>query len=204
MRVLIADDDVIVLKLLDKLLVKWGYETVCVDDGAAALEIIRNPDTRPDIAICDWVMPGLEGLELCKKVKGAHEFGFIYVILLTGRSNESDIVAGLDAGADDYMSKPIKAEELKSRIAVGARSVEYERKLIEINRKLHDQNATLEKYARIMETLAEERARQLVHAERLSSIGEMAAGIADLQEAIRLSQELDPELMQWMAKLQGE
>ncbi len=129
MKVLIADDDEIVLKLLEKLLGKWGYETVCANDGKAALDIILNPDTRPSIALFDWVMPGMEGLELCKSVKSNSSIGFIYIILLTGRTDESDIVAGLNAGADDYMSKPIKAEELKSRVAVGARSVEYERKL---------------------------------------------------------------------------
>jgi len=178
MKVLIADDDSMVLRLLDKLLGKWGYETVCASDGQAAYDIIQNPETRPSIALLDWVMPGLEGPEVCQKVKADHSSSFIYVILLTGRSNESDIVTGLNSGADDYISKPIKAEELKSRIAVGVRSIEYEKRLSEANRKLQDQNATLEKYARIMETLAEERAKQLVHAERLSTIGEMAAGIA--------------------------
>lgn len=178
MKVLVADDDIIVLTLLERLLVKWGYETVCVGDGNAAFDMMANPDTRPDIVLCDWVMPGLDGIELCRRVKASSEFGFIYMILLTGRSNESDIVVGLDAGADDYMSKPIKAEELKSRIAVGVRSVDYERKLSEINRKLQEQNVALENYSRIMETLAEERAKQLVHAERLSTIGEMSAGIA--------------------------
>jgi C4-dicarboxylate-specific signal transduction histidine kinase len=123
-------------------------------------------------------MPGIEGLELCRRVKTKHEFGFIYVILLTGRSNESDVVEGLDSGADDFMVKPIKADELKSRVAVGARNVEYERKLSDVNRKLQEQNGALEKYARIMESLAEDRAKQLVHAERLSTIGEMSAGIA--------------------------
>ncbi len=178
MKVLLADDDVIVLKLLEKLLMKWGYETQCFGDGESALKAIEAPGTRPSIAVFDWVMPGIEGLELCRRIKAAPEKGFIYVILLTGRTGESDIVEGLNSGADDYIVKPIKAEELRSRLAVGARSVDYERRLSEFNRTLQEQNGALEKYARIMESLAEERARQLVHAERLSSIGEMAAGIA--------------------------
>jgi len=178
MKVLLADDDVIVLRLLEKLLGRWGYETSCVGDGEAALAAIENPETRPAMAVFDWVMPGIEGLELCRRIKAAPEKGFLYIILLTGRTCEKDVVEGLNSGADDYIAKPIKAEELKSRLAVGARSVDYERRLSEFNRRLQEQNGALEKYARIMESLAEDRARQLVHAERLSSIGEMSAGIA--------------------------
>lgn len=178
MKILVADDDGIVVKLLEKLLSKWGYETESASDGLSALKSIESPSGRPDVAILDWMMPGMNGPELCKSVKSAIDKPFIYLILLTGKNNESDVVDGLNAGADDYMVKPIKAEELKSRIAAGARMVEYERRLTEINRRLKEQNDALEKYARILESLAEERARQLIHAERLSAIGEMSAGIA--------------------------
>ncbi|OGV47902.1 MAG: hypothetical protein A2017_02315 [Lentisphaerae bacterium GWF2_44_16] len=178
MKILIADDDPVLLKLLCPLLRKWGHEALCVSDGMEALQILSGKDEYLQIAILDWVMPGIDGIDICKKIRKNSENKFIYIILLTGRNEEKDIINGLDAGADDYITKPIRTEELKSRLAAGVRTVNYERKLREFNRNLQEKNDALEKYSRIMETLAEERAKKLIHSERLSTLGELAAGMA--------------------------
>jgi len=179
MKVLIVDDDSLVLKLLEGLLLNWGYEIELATDGEAAMEIMSDPQKRPQIAVLDWVMPCIDGIELCKNIKGGKKkYGFIYTILLTGKNEKKDIIIGLDAGADDYLTKPINPAELKSRLHVGVRIVEYEQELKKHTRQLEEQNEALEKYARILESLAEERARQLIHSERLSTLGELSAGIA--------------------------
>lgn len=178
MKILIADDDPVLLKLLCSLLRKWGHESLCVSNGAEALKMLSGNDEELQIAILDWVMPGIDGIDICKKIRENSENRFIYLMLLTGRNEEKDIINGLDSGADDYITKPIRTEELKSRLAAGVRTVNYERKLREFNRNLQEKNDALEKYSRIMETLAEERAKKLIHSERLSTLGELAAGMA--------------------------
>lgn len=173
MKILVAEDDSMMQKLIVGLLEKWGHEVLAASDGLEALELLKNScDSPPGVALVDWVMPELSGLELCEKIKKDGEIPyFIYFILLTGRRKEEDIVMGLSAGADDYIVKPIKKGELKSRLDVGVRMVEYER-------RLRESNAALSKYARIMESLAEEKAKQLAHAERLAMLGELSAGLA--------------------------
>ncbi len=177
MKILVAEDDIITLKLIEKFLAKWGYESVCVADGNAAWNVI-NSEKPPRMMVLDWVMPGIDGVTLCKKIRELKLNGYIYIIFLTGRSEERDIVAGLEAGADDYMLKPFKPGEFKSRLDVGMRILQYENSISKASKALADQNEALERYSRIMETLAEERARQLVRAERLVTLGEMSAGIA--------------------------
>jgi C4-dicarboxylate-specific signal transduction histidine kinase len=163
-KILIVDDEPVFRQTLVSIVTFWGYEAVPAENGAEALEILSRPDA-PSVALVDWVMPEITGIELCEKVKLRNSSDkFVYMILLTGRKDSNDIIAGLNSGADDYIVKPFEHEELKSRIAVGVRTVEYERKL--------------SAYAKDMERLAEERAAQLIHAERLSTLGELAAGIA--------------------------
>ena len=177
MRILVADDDSLLRKLLQGLLVKWGHEVVPVSDGLEALKELEKPD-HPQIAIVDWVMPGLDGIDLCKTIRARNGLNFIYFLLLTGKTDEKDIVEGLNSGANDYVTKPIRPEELRSRIEVGIRTVEYEQKFLLFNKELQEKNEALEKYSRIMETLADERAKKLIHAERLSNLGELSAGLA--------------------------
>lgn len=163
-KILIVDDEPIFRKALVSTLTYWGYDVVTAENGVEALDILKQPDA-PSVALVDWVMPEMTGIELCEKVKHQNGAGkFVYLILLTGKNDRKDIITGLDSGADDYIVKPFENEELKSRIAVGLRTVDYERKL--------------SSYAKEMEALAEERAKQLVHAERLSTLGELSAGIA--------------------------
>lgn len=178
MKILVADDDPVLLKLLSALLSKWEHEALCVSDGAEAFKMLSAHDDDLQIAILDWVMPGIDGIDICKKIRENPENKFIYLMLLTGRNEEKDVISGLESGADDYITKPIRTEELKSRLTAGVRTVNYERKLRDFNRKLQEKNNALEKYSRIMEALAEERAKKLIHAERLSTLGELAAGMA--------------------------
>ncbi len=135
-RVLVADDEPISRFLLEDTLAQWKYEVVSAEDGNAAWDILCAPNA-PRIAILDWVMPGLDGLSLCKRIKSQEDGGFVYVILLTGRNDKEDVVAGLNAGADDFLSKPFNLKELESRLAVGARTVEYEKRAREYGEQMH-------------------------------------------------------------------
>jgi two-component system, NtrC family, sensor kinase len=169
MKILLADDDIITLQILETTLRRLNYEVLLAHDGNEAWSLLQS--THPDIALLDWIMPGLDGLEICRRLQArAHEH-FIYVILLTANDRTENITAGLDAGANDYITKPFDLHELKSRVAVGARVSEYEK-------QLQTMNAELRRYSAEMEQLAQERAKQLVQADRLVSLGAMSAGIA--------------------------
>jgi two-component system cell cycle response regulator len=122
-RILIAEDDPTTLLMLEKAVVEWGYEMVSVRDGHAAWDVLRSAESPP-LALLDWMMPALSGIELCHKVRQQSEAPFIYLVLLTGKSNTRDIVQGMEAGADDYLSKPFNRQELKVRLHAGRRIVE--------------------------------------------------------------------------------
>jgi diguanylate cyclase (GGDEF)-like protein len=120
MRALIADDDPVTRAILINSLKPWNMEVTVATDGTEAWEAISSGQP-PEIAIVDWMMPGLDGIELCRRIREYPALAGIYVILLTGRGSRMDLVAGLDAGADDYMVKPIDTEELRARVQVGMR-----------------------------------------------------------------------------------
>lgn len=170
MRVLIADDDAVQIVLLERTLTRWGYEVTVCRDGASAYEALAAPD-GPRLAILDWIMPGLSGLDVCRKLHEDASRPFTYLMLLTSKTQKEDLVRGLEAGAHDFVTKPFEPSELRSRVSVGARIIEYEAALAE-------KNAQLARYATQMEELAEARAKQLVHADRMATLGTMAAGIA--------------------------
>ena len=123
MRILIADDEPTTLLLLGSALKEWGYEVVTVRDGNAAWDVLRLADSPP-LAVLDWMMPGLSGIELCRKVREASEAPFVYLVLLTGKAKTQDIVQGMESGADDYLSKPFDKQELKVRLRAGQRIVD--------------------------------------------------------------------------------
>jgi len=123
MRVLIADDDPAALLLLEGVLEEWGYEVMMARDGAEAWDMLRRADSPP-LAILDWMMPGLDGVEVCRKVRQESEASYVYLILLTGKARTQDIVHGIESGADDYVSKPYEEQELKVRLRAGQRIVE--------------------------------------------------------------------------------
>ena len=125
-RVLIADDDLISCKLLGSLLTKWGFEIDVVNNGVDALRELLQPD-GPQLAILDWMMPGLDGTEVIKKLRANHRESYTYVLLLTAKGQKEDVLEGMDAGADDYLKKPFDAKELQARLRVGTRILALER-----------------------------------------------------------------------------
>ncbi|HMC67064.1 MAG TPA: response regulator transcription factor [Gemmataceae bacterium] len=130
MRIVIAEDDQVSRRVLQSTLVKWGHEVVVTSDGKAALDGLLAPDA-PKLAILDWMMPQLDGIEVCRRLRAAPLAQPPYIVLLTARGDKRDLVAGLDAGADDYIAKPFDRGELQARINVGIRVVELQRKLAE-------------------------------------------------------------------------
>jgi sigma-B regulation protein RsbU (phosphoserine phosphatase) len=122
MRILIADDDRMSTTMLGTTLKKWEFDVVVVHDGLAAWERIIG-DEPPELVIVDWMMPGIDGIELCRRIRTTPLRSPVYVILLTARSSRQDLVAGLEAGADDYLTKPFDPDELRARIHVGQRTL---------------------------------------------------------------------------------
>lgn len=137
MRILIADDDKVTLRMLEVLLTDWGYETITAGDGLAAWEVLQGNEPPP-LAILDWLMPGREGLEICRSVRQLPSRQPIYLILLTAKGNRHDIVSGLQGGADDYITKPFDPEELQARVHTGFRIVELQRGLVEHVKQLEE------------------------------------------------------------------
>jgi DNA-binding response OmpR family regulator len=127
-KVLIAEDDMVSRRLLEATLVKWGYEVVVTCDGTAAWDVLQSVDAPP-LAILDWMMPGMDGTEVCRRVRHVPSPTPPYLILLTAKGRREDIVKGLRSGADDYVTKPFDREELRARVQVGLRIVELQQSL---------------------------------------------------------------------------
>jgi DNA-binding response OmpR family regulator len=115
-------------RLLEETLIKWGYEVVVTSDGFAAWEALQSSDP-PALAILDWMMPGLDGIQVCRKVRGTPTSTPPYLILLTAKGRREDIITGLQAGANDYVTKPFDRAELQARLQVGVRIVELQQSL---------------------------------------------------------------------------
>jgi len=122
MKVLIADDDPVWRKLLDQNIRRWGYEVTTAEDGQAAWDLLRKKDA-PRVAILDWQMPELDGVEICRRIRRSLDLPFIFTIILTGRDTRDDMVIGLESGADDYLVKPVDMAILRSRLTAAARIV---------------------------------------------------------------------------------
>lgn len=123
MKVLIADDDRVFRVMLKQTLTKWGYDVVAVENGEEASKQLSS-NTGPRLAILDWMMPKLNGTEVCERVRQSGRAHYVYMILLTGRNDSEDLMAGLEAGADDYIAKPVRFAELKLRLRSGCRVLE--------------------------------------------------------------------------------
>ncbi len=136
LRVLIADDDPISSRIVQKAVRDWEFEAVPATNGSEAWTRLREPDIR--LALLDWMMPGMSGPELCQRLRAEAKTKYTYIILLTSRDSHLDIIAGLEAGADDYMTKPVQIEELKARLMTGRRIVELEDKLLASQKRLYD------------------------------------------------------------------
>ena len=127
---MIAEDDFASRILLEAILEKWGYEVVVANDGAEAWRILEA-DNAPSIAVLDWMMPHMSGVELCARVRSRDHDLAPYIVMLTAKGEKSDVSAGLDAGADDYLVKPFDFVELGARLRVAKRAIALQRDLIE-------------------------------------------------------------------------
>lgn len=128
MRALVADDDRTTTVVLARALERCGVEVVVARDGAEAWEILQSGGGIA-LTILDWMMPGSDGPELCRRIRKCESLAHMYVLLVTARDARSDLIAGLDAGADDYLIKPFDAEELRARIHVGLRVLKLQERL---------------------------------------------------------------------------
>jgi phosphoserine phosphatase RsbU/P len=127
-RVLIADDDPVLRHALTSHLAAWSYTAVVAKDGKDALLALQQQDPPP-LAVIDWNMPGIDGLNLCRQVRATPELAAMYLIMLTGHQDQRDVVVGLESGADDYITKPFNWEELRARLRIGSRIVGLQRAL---------------------------------------------------------------------------
>ncbi len=146
MRILIAEDEPAFRHLLEEVLVKWGYEVVVAKDGNEAWQVLKSKDA-PQLAILDWLMPGINGLELCRKVREELPEPYTYIILLTSQQKDEDLVTGMEAGADDYITKPFKPNELRVRLNAGRRMVELQSQLAAHAAQLEVLNRDLESFS---------------------------------------------------------
>jgi sigma-B regulation protein RsbU (phosphoserine phosphatase) len=153
-KILVVDDDESVRKLLERILVTWGYGVITAPDGAQAFRLIEENPIY--FVISDWVMPELDGLELCKKIRAANFPYYVYLILLTAKTDKNDLIQGMNSGADDFISKPFNREELRVRISAGERVLRLEHSLLLRNRELSESNSKLSQaYAIISKDLEE-------------------------------------------------
>ena len=172
MKVLIADDSIVSRHLLESILRKWGYEIVLACDGTRAFEILQSPDA-PSLAILDWLMPGMTGIEVCRRIREKAREPYTYILLLTSKSAREDLIEGMEAGADDYIVKPFDQHELKVRLRAGTRLIELQAELVTTREALREQ-ATKDALTRIwnrasiVDTLERELARS---ARELGPIG---------------------------------
>ena len=138
MKILLAEDDALSRHRLATILGKWGYEVSVTPDGAEAWQAMQRPDA-PQLVILDWMMPGLDGLEVCQKIRQRGQEPYVYVILLTARTSQEDLLAGLGAGADDYLCKPFDLQELQVRLRAGRRILGLQDELISTREALREQ-----------------------------------------------------------------
>jgi diguanylate cyclase (GGDEF)-like protein len=138
LKILIAEDEPVSRRLLEAFLRKWSYAVVAVATGDDALALLEAEDP-PRLAILDWMMPGVEGVEICRRIRARNGRPYTYLILLTARDHKQSLLAGLKAGADDYLSKPFNAEELRARLQVGERILKVQDELIAARDALHFQ-----------------------------------------------------------------
>ena len=151
MEILVVEDNPVTNRLLQKILEKWDHQVKTALNGKEAWDIIEGSNVRIDIT--DWIMPKMDGVDLCKKIRSADLDRYIYIIFLTGKDQKKDLLKGLESGADDYLAKPFDHDELKVRLRVGERIIYLEKQ----NQETHT---------------------KLIHTDKLASIGQLAAGVA--------------------------
>jgi len=169
MRVLIAEDDPVSRRALEATLVKWGYDVVTCVDGLEAWQVLQSAES-PQLAILDWMMPGMDGAQICRQVRQRRNVPYVYLVMLTAKSHREDVLLGLEAGADDYLIKPFDSLELKGRLRSGRRILDLQAELITTQESLrfqatHDPLTGLWNRSGILSILK----RELARADRVGS-----------------------------------
>jgi two-component system cell cycle response regulator len=183
--VLIAEDDPIFRRILQSWLQKWNYQVTALENGLDAWSVLQQ-ENSPQMAILDWMMPGLDGIEVCRRIRGHQQGSYKYVLLLTAKESKQDVVAGLEAGADDYLTKPFDVNELRARVRAGKRILELQGALVKAHTELqfeaaHDHLTGLWNRGAIMDLLQRE-------TQRTVRIGEpLGVMMADLDHFKRIN-----------------
>jgi two-component system, cell cycle response regulator len=172
--VLIAEDDPLFRRVLQSWLEKWNYQVTVLENGLDAWNALQQEDS-PQMAILDWMMPGLDGIEVCRRIRSHSRAPYKYLLLLTAKESKEDVVAGLEAGADDYLTKPFDANELRARVRAGKRILELQGALVKAHRDLqfeaaHDNLTGLWNRGAIMDLLQRETQRTVRIGEPLGVI----------------------------------
>ncbi len=205
MPVLVAEDNPVFQSMLRSMLTKWGYDVRIAPNGVEAWEVMQSAEA-PRLAVLDWMMPYMDGVEVCRRIRTAAREPYVYVLLLTARTESQDLVEGMEAGADDYLTKPFNAQELRVRLRAGRRILDLQHQLMEAREALrvqatHDTLTGLFNRGRVLEILATEIARSerelrplavlMVDLDRFKQINDThghMAGDAVLGEAARRMQ----------------
>jgi two-component system, cell cycle response regulator len=188
MRILVAEDDAVSRRLLETRLSRWGYQVTDASNGEEAWSCLQQEDA-PHLLILDWMMPGMDGIEVCRKVRARGTEPYTYIILLTAKDSKDDLICGLEAGADDYLTKPFNTHELEVRLRAGRRIVDLQAELISAREELriqatHDSLTGLLNRAAIRDILS----RQYTRARREGT--PLSISIADLDHFKRINDTL--------------
>jgi diguanylate cyclase (GGDEF)-like protein len=164
LRVLIAEDEPVSRRLLQGTLARWGYEVIVACDGQEAWDLYHGDDDPPRLAILDWMMPGMDGPEVCRRIRKEGREEYTYIVLLTAKNRKENLIEGLDAGADDYITKPFDSDELEVRVRAARRIIDLQSKLLDAQKALrkqatHDPLTELFNRGAILEVLTRELSR---------------------------------------------
>lgn len=164
MRVLIAEDEPVSRRLLQGTLARWGYDVLVARDGQEAWDLFCRDEDPPRLAILDWMMPNMDGPEVCRRIRKEGREEYTYIVLLTAKNRKENLIEGLDAGADDYITKPFDSDELEVRVRAARRIIDLQSKLLNAQKALrkqatHDPLTELFNRGAILETLTKELSR---------------------------------------------
>ena len=129
MKVLIADDNPVFQNVLESMLTSWGYDVIVAGNGDEAWLQLQAEES-PRLAILDWMMPGMDGIEVCRRVRSENRPGYVYILILTAKTQSEDLIMAMDAGSDDFVSKPFKSQELRARLRAACRILDLEQQLV--------------------------------------------------------------------------